>query len=149
MANFVFTEAKRGILAGEIDMNADDIRMLLVVSGNTLSTQEDVTTISAFTTLNEYAGTNYARQALASETVTADNANDRAEFSATNVTFTSLGANTTNAGANCTAALLYKHVTNDTDSIPIAYIDTGGFPFQGNGGDVTFQWNAEGIIQLT
>ena len=46
-------------------------------------------------------------------------------------------------------ALLYIHVTDDTDSIPAAWIDTGGFPFDGTGANNTIQWNALGIVQLT
>ncbi len=145
--SFVYTEMKRGLLAGEIDLatSGDDIRVMLVMSNTTADTEEDVTTISGFTTLDEYDGASYARQTLTGEAVAADNTNDRGEFDATDATFSSIGAGTRQA----VAAVVYKHVTNDTDSVPLAYIDTGGFPFDGNGGDVTIAWNAEGIIQAT
>lgn len=145
MANFVYNEAKNQILTGGIDFASDDIRVLLVMSNTTAGAEDDKDTISGFTTLDEYDGANYSRQALANEAVNEKAANDRAEFDGDDVTFSSLGAGT----RQCQAAIVYKHVTNDSDSIPIAYIDTGGFPFDGNGGDVTIQWNADGIVQAT
>ena len=133
------------MLKGTIDFDApNDFRVLLVMTNTTADTEEDVATVSAFSTLDEYDGANYARQELSSDTVTKDSTNDRGEYDAADITFTSLGAGTRQAQA----AVIIKHVTNDTDSIPIAYIDTGGFPFAGNGGNVTIQWNSEGILQL-
>jgi hypothetical protein len=145
MANFIYNEAKRAFAEGEIDLGADDIRVLLVMSNTTADTEDDKNTIDGFTTLDEYDGANYARKALANEVVNEDAANDRAEFDADDVTWSALGAGT----RQCQAAIVYKHVNDDSDSVPIAFIDTGGFPFDGNGGDVTFQWNAEGIVQFT
>lgn len=142
MASFVYTNAKRGIMAGEIDLNADDIRVLLVDSSTTTDTEEDVTTISAFTTLGELSGTGYVRKALVSEAVTADNTNNRGEFDADDVVWTAI-----NAGTAITA-LVYKHVTNDTDSIPLIYHELPA-PVVTNGGDFTIQWNVEGILQGT
>lgn len=146
MASFVYTRAKKNIADGTIDLDTHDIRVLLVkVAGSTTTdTEADAATISAFTTLGELVATDYARKALANEAVNEDTGNDRAEFDADDVTWTALGG-----AANDTigAAVVYKHVTNDTDSIPIAYIDLTDTPT--NGGDVTIQWNVEGIVQLT
>ena len=143
MASFVYTEAKRALLAGDLDLNAHDIRVMLVDSTTTADTEEDATTISGITTLGELSGTGYARVALANEAVAADNTNNRGEFDSDDAAWTGIDAGT------AAAALVYRHVTNDTDSVPIAYIDTGGFPIVTNGGNLTIQWNAEGILQLT
>lgn len=146
MASFAHTNFKRGLLEGEFDLNAtDDIRVALLMTNTTGDTEEDVTTISGITTLDEFDGSGYTRQALASEAVVADNPNDRGEFDATDATFSSIGAGT----RQIAGALVYKHVTNDTDSVPMAWIDDGGFPITANGGDLVIQWNAEGIIQTT
>lgn len=147
MANFVYTVAKAELLKGTLDFDLpNDIRVLLVGPSTTADTQEDALTISGFTTLDELTGGGYARQALANEAVARDDVNNRGEFDADNAVFTALGPTTP---TSCQAAVVYKHVTTDADSIPLAYIDTGGFPFTPNGGDVTIQWNAEGIIQTT
>ena len=145
MSDFLYTHAAAEMLKGNIDFDGDDMRVLLVMTNSTADTEKDVDDIDEFTTLDEMDGTNYVRKALANEAVAEDEANDRGEFDADDVTWTSLGAGT----RNVQAAILYKHVTDDTDSIPIAYIDSGGFPFTATGADVTIQWNAEGILQLS
>lgn len=121
-----------------------DMRALLVMSNTTADTEEDTDFIGNFTTLDEYDGANYARQALVNESFAVDTTNDRFVFDADDVVFTSLGAGTRQA----VAVILYLHVTTDADSKPIYYIDTGGFPFDGNGQDATIAWNASGIAYL-
>lgn len=147
MANFVYTKAKHLLLAGDIDFDeaGDDIRVLLVMTNTTIDTEEDEDFIGDFTTLDEYDGANYARQTIDNQVTAEDEANDRGEFDGDNVTIANLGVGT----RQCQALLIFHFVTNDADSVPIAYIDQGGFPFDGNGGNVTITWNAEGIIQAT
>ena len=143
MASFIYTHAKAEILKGNIDFDADDIRVLLVMNNTTADTEKDVDDIDAFTTLDEMDGANYARKALANEAVTEDEPNDRGEFDAGDVTWSSLGDGT----RQIQAALVYKHVVDDTDSIPIAFIDDSPYPLNPGGADHVIQWNAEGIIQ--
>jgi hypothetical protein len=145
VASFVYTHAKALLLTAGLNFSTQDIRVMLVMTNTTADTEQDVDTISAFTTLDEYDGANYARQALTGEAVAEDEANNRGEFDANDATFTALGAGTRQAQA----AVVFRHMTDDTDSIPIAYIDTGGFPFSGNGGNIVLQWHAEGIVQTT
>lgn len=145
MANFIYNEAKKQVATGGIDFASDDIRVLLVMTNTTADTEDDKDTLNDFTTLDEYDGSGYGRVALANEVVNEDAPNDRAEFDADDATFSSLGVGT----RQCQAAIVYKHVGAESVNIPIAYIDTGGFPFDGNGGDITFQWNAEGIMQFS
>lgn len=145
--SFIYTPAKLKIGQGAIDFQngGDTFRTALLMTNTTADTEEDTEFVAGFTTLDECDGSNYARQTLANQAITQDAANDRAEFDADDVVFTSLGAGTrSNAGA-----LLYKFVTNDAASPNIAWIDTGGFPFNGTGANNTIQWNAEGILQLT
>jgi hypothetical protein len=146
---FVYTEAKRALLAGELDLNADDMRVLLVMTNTTADTDEDATTIGGIGTLDEFDGTGYSAgvggQTLDNEAVAADNPNDRGEFDADDETFSGLG----NGTRQIAAGLLLKWITNQASSMPVAYIDTGGFPLDPNGGDLTFQWNVEGILQAT
>lgn len=143
MANFIYNEAKRAMMESEIDLASDDIRVMLVMTNTTADTEDDANVIDDFTTLDEYDGGGYSRQELASQAVNEDAGNNRAEFDATNSTFSNVAVGTRQAQA----AILFKHVTDDSDSVPIAYIDDGGFPFTGNGSDVILQWNAEGILQ--
>ena len=147
MANLVYTRAKAKFLSGDLDLNTHDIRALLVMSNTTADTEEDTEFISGFTTLDEMDGTGYARVALTGEAVAADTTNDRGEFTSDVITFAGVDAGT----RSVTALVLFRFVTNDADSIPIAYIDTdatGLFPFVANGGDIIITPDAEGILQL-
>lgn len=148
MANIVYDNAKRALLAGEIDLNADDIRCLLVMTNTTADTEKAKLTISGFTTLDEMDGSGYSRQALTGEAVAVDGTNNRGEFTASDITFQNVSAGTRSVAG----AILYQFITNDTDSVPIAYIDTAGslaFPLSPNGGSIIIAANAEGLIQAT
>lgn len=146
MANFAYTQFKADLLRGLHDFDApDDVRVRLVMTNTTYDTEEDATSMDV-TTEDTYDGANYAEKSLGSDAVATDTANDRGEYSAeASTTYTALGVGT----RQCQALVVYKFVTNDAGSTPLVYVDTGGFPFDGNGGDVTVTWNAEGIIQAT
>jgi hypothetical protein len=115
------------------------------MTNTTADTEKAVNFLGSFTTLDECNGANYARADLASVTKVRDDGNLIVYVDAADAAFTNLGAGTRqNQGA-----LLFVHVTNDSDSWPFAWIDTGGFPFDGTGATATIQWNALGIVQLT
>ena len=148
MANFAFTEAKRALLAGEINLATDDLRVLIGMTNTTADVDDgtgiDAATLSAIT-LDEADGSGYVREQLGSgAAVTADNGNNRGEFDASDITFPSLVQGT----RQFQALIVYKHVGADSSNVPIAYIDDG-FPLWGNGADLTVQWNAQGILQAT
>ena len=145
MADFCYTRAKRDIALGDIHFDTDDMRVALIMTNTTADTEKDKTFMDQFTTLDEFDGAGYSRGALNNEAVNEDTANDRAEFDADNLTFSGISAGT----RNIQGAIVYKHVTNDANSVPILWIDTGGFPFTANGGDLVLSWNAEGICQVT
>jgi len=149
--SFVYTPFKAKLLKGEVDLDLpQDIRIMLIKlkASTTTDTEQDTEFISSFTTLGELVATNYVRKALAGEVVNQDDPNNRGEFDANDVTFTTLGG-----AANDTigAILLFRFVTNDADSIPIAYIDNAGADFSQatNGSDITIAWDVEGILQAT
>ena len=136
MANFVYSRAKAKLMSGDLDLNADDIRALLVMTNTTADTEEDSEFVSSITTLDEMDGTGYSRQTLTGEAVAVDTANNRGEFTANDIKFMNVSAGTRNVAA----VMLIKHVTNDTDSIPIAYIDTDStsyLAYTPNGGTIT------------
>ena len=102
MAARVFPKAKSEFLKGNLDLTADDIRVLLVASNSAYdpgNTSEDPATLAAMNggagiSGVEFDGSGYSRKALASETVTEDGTNEKATFDATDVTWTSLAAGT-------------------------------------------------------
>lgn len=122
----------------------DDIRVILCMTNTDADTANDgINTVNDLA-LDECDGANYVRKALTSEAANLDDANDRAEFDADDVTWTAIGA-----GTRATqGALFYKHVTDDTDSIPLFFLDFAADEVH-NGNDFTMQFNAEGILQAS
>lgn len=142
MADVTYNRAKSGFLQADFNLNAtDDVKVGLVTSTYTVNidTHEDWADIT-----NELSGTGYTAggAALANEAVTKDTTDDEGVFDADDVTWSSIDAGTADA------AILYKNTGTPATSLLIAYIDSGGFPIVTNGGDLTIQWNAEGILNL-
>ena len=144
MASFIYNEAKRMLFAGELDLNADDMRLKMLMTNTTADTENDgIVNLSDFTTLDEMDGANYAVKALTTETVSKDDANDRAEFDCDDITYTSLGAGTRGVAG----FLLYKYVDGTPgNDIAVAWIEQAATP---DGSNFTIQINAEGLLQLT
>lgn len=147
--SLVYTPFKGDILRGLSSHNlvegGADVRVLLAMTNTTFDTEQDDEFVGDTTTPDEYDGANYVRKALGSQTVTDDAANDRAEFDAADIQWVALGAGTRQAAGM--VALI--HITDDAASFLVCWIDSGGFPFSGNGGNVDVAWNAEGILQTT
>lgn len=144
--SFVYTEAKRRAAIGQLILDGThDIRCALLMTNTTADTEEDVLTLATITTLDEYNGAGYARQALAGEVVTADGPNNRSLFDAVDPIFAALGAGVRSAQG----LLLFRQVTNDADSFPIAWYDAAPFPVNGNGLDLTIRINAAGLLAFT
>ena len=145
MASNVFNNALKRLVDGSIDLDTHDIRVALLMTNTTADTDKDaINFVANIGTLDECDATGYARVALASEAVNTDDANDRAEFDATDVSFTGLSGNATRA---IQGALILKFVTNDSDNIPIAFIDfTADIPATAT--QIDIPWNAEGILQI-
>ena len=139
MASFVYTPALGLLAAATL---TGDVRAILVMSNTTADTETDSEFIGSITTLDQYDGAGYARVALTTEAWAAVLATDRFKFSADAIVFPSLSVGT----RQCVGLLLYLHVTNDADSKALMYIDGTGFPFDGNGANVTFTPHADGIM---
>lgn len=135
--SFAYTEGGLGGL-NETQLTGDQ-RAILVMTDTTADTDEDAEFVSDITTLDEYDGSGYARVALTTEAWASDPANDRWEFTADAIVFAALGVGTRQAAG----LIIYWHVTDDDDSQPEFYYNGTGFPFDGNGEDVTFTPNTE------
>lgn len=124
---------------------AADVRLALVMSNTTCDTEIDTLINPAdYTTLDECNATGYARATLASEVVAADDANNRGEYDAANVSITGLGGD---ASRDIIGCLLIEHVdgTNAND-LAGPYIEFASvIPKETT--SVTIPWNAEGILQ--
>ncbi len=147
MASNIFNSALNGILNSTIDLDSDDIRARLCMTNTTCDTEKDgIDNISDITTVDVSDATSYADVALTSEAVAVDDANDRSEFDADNVSFAGLGGDATR---DYQGVLIYKYVDGtDANDIPIAFIDfTSDITKAATQVDVP--WSAEGILQLS
>lgn len=152
MAARVFVKAMDELLKGNLDFATNDIRVLLVSSNGAYdpgNTSEDPTTLAAMNggagiSGVEFDGSGYSRKALASETVTSDDTNNKAYFDADDVTWTSLAAGT----YAIEGALVYKHVASDSDHVPVAWCPYSGDQTP-NGSDFTTTWPSGGIVSIS
>lgn len=146
MANFWYNKQKTELAKSNLNLHTggDAFKVALVMTNTTADTEDDTDFMDQFTVLDENDDGAYARVTLANQVVNEDLPNNRAEWDADDSVFVTLGAGT----RQNQAAVILKFVTNDTDSPPLLFIDTGGFPFDGTGANNTIQWNAEGIAQV-
>ena len=145
MAYLVHKAARTALVAGQLT-GSPDIRAMLVMTNTTADTEEDAASLAAFTTLDEYDGSGYARIDLASVAMASDDVNNRHELTAALGSFgTAVGAGVRNAAG----VLYYLHVDGTAaNDKPIAFNDTGGFPQNGAGGKWELTPSAEGLLQI-
>lgn len=146
MADFVYNDHKHRLGQGNVNYASEDMRLILVMGSTTFDTEDDITTLGGVTTPDYFDGANHDTtngHALDSEAWAKDASNDRSEFDAADEVLSALGA----GSGNVVATILYEFDTDRDSSHPVAYLDHTDF--NGNGGDVTYQFNSEGILQIS
>lgn len=144
MASIAFLQGRHKVCDGTVDFLADTIKAVLMKSTYSPTIDDDgIATASEISGVAGYTGGfgGAGRKTLASKAVNRDATNDRIEFDCADVAWTSLGAGDTIGGV-----LVVKEVTNDGASLVLAWDDTNNVAT--NGGDITYQPNAEGFLQL-
>lgn len=144
MANIIYNAGLRDLLKNSNTFDAGTYKALLVRSTSTYSPDKDHTTISGLTGLVEISVASYSRQTITTPTITADNTSDLVKVDCDDISFGSL-----ESGQTVKAIIIYRFVTNDTDSIPLLYIDTDSgslLPRALGGGAFTVQINASGLL---
>jgi len=144
MPPLAYNIAKLDFMKGDLDLINDDIRCALVMANTDADTDVDAEVMDDFASLDEDDATGYARVALASNALVINTVLELVKFEADDTTFSGLGADATRA---VVGAVLLKHITNDTDSVPICFIPIAPtMPvFAIN---IILQWEPAGIIQL-
>lgn len=130
MASFTYDAGSYGIQHRDIDWLGDTIKIMFVQTPYVPS-QTDANMSGAAAA--ELATTGYVpgfgsadRKTLGTKTLTNDNLNRRTVYNAANPTAWILAA-----GVQVAGAIIYKHVTNDTASIPIWFLDLSNKPTTG------------------
>jgi len=126
MANAMYNRGRQGFLAGEIDWDANDIRLILVDENDdavNTTTDEDLA--------DRASGARVATSgAFASKTTTAGTA-DAADVTLSSVT-----------GDQSESIDIYQHTGTEATSLLIVNIDTAtGLPVTPNGGDIVISWD--------
>lgn len=146
MASVVYNSAKRALFDSTytnmtIDIVGDaGVKIALVTSTYTV----DIDAHTVFTDItNELSATNYSSggQALDSKAIAVDTANNRAEFDAADEVFTAIGN-----GTNGTFTQIVLWDDTPTNDPLIAKIDCNSTTT--NGGNITIEWDAQGILQF-
>jgi len=124
MASFVYNEGGRGIAALEIDWDNDTIKGALLMNTTTCDTENDAMTfLSSFATLARSDDSTYAGDVtLATNSTDKVDASNRTELRVSvDAVFSGMAGD--GSGTTYDGMLIYKFVTNDAASIPIAYIE--------------------------
>ena len=135
-----------GHLAMQELLTGADVRAMLVMSSSSVFSETDnaLTSLAAFSALDEYDGTSYARIALSSEGVTKQDGNGRTIFTSSAISFGTIGAGSREA----IGVLLYVHVdgtaANDYPLSAIAF----PAPVAGDGGAFVVNCPSMGWLQL-
>lgn len=140
MANALFTAFRNGQLNGTsvVDLDTDTIKAMFVDHADDTPTIADdfIDDILSAARVPAIA----AAPALGTRTVGTVAAG---VFDAADTTFTAL------TGDAVESLILFKDTGSEATSKLIAFWDTAtGLPLTPNGGDVTVQWNASGILQF-
>src|SRR3990172_5913398 len=108
MADLVTNRCKYELFTGDANLDAADLRVLLLKSSAPTADTNIVNDLTPGT--NECNVASYARKTLAGETVTEDDTNDFAYLDATDPVCAVL-----ETGQTITWGLLFRFITDDTD----------------------------------
>lgn len=134
MANGLYSAGREGYLAGNLDFDANDVRVILTDAADytrDLSAHDRLDDVAA-------AGRVAVSSALGTKTTTAGTAD------AADVTWTAV------TGDVSEQVIGYYHTGTESTSYLIWNMDTfaSGMPVTPNGGNITIAWNASGIFTL-
>lgn len=149
MATITTNKFRQLLMTKNIDL-VNDAGIKIMLFNSSYSPDKDHDFVSSITggTSKELSGTGYVagfngsgRKSLASRAITRDDGADKVFFDAADVTWTAISAGTIGGAA------VIKEVTNDSDSIIVCMLDPTDLVT--NGSDVTIQFAADGIVNLT
>lgn len=137
MAALIFNKA---LALGATELTSATLKLALVKSSVPL-TDPDVDFVSGLASGWELtAASGYSRATLSSKTATVDDTNNRVPFDAADINFPSITTPVSTVGG----VLIIKHVTDDTDSIPLWYLEWPSAQTISGSFDVVF--NSLGLV---
>lgn len=142
MASENYVQGLVELAKGNIDLLNDTINVLLVAPTYTLdqSAHNYVSDVNSDEVTNN-TGAGYERKTLSNVSVNRDNGNNRVYVDADDVTYSAVDTN-----EDINAAILFKQVTDDSDSPLIAHLEASDLV--ANGSDMLLEINANGTFRL-
>lgn len=132
MASVVYPKAKEGFLGGDIQLDADDIRAILVDTAD-----------YAYNAAHDFLDDVPAIARVAVSGALTGKSITNGVFDANDVTWSGV------TGDQSEAIILYQHTGVEATSRLVCYIDTGtNLPVTPNTGDISSQWHGSGIFAL-
>lgn len=121
MANIIYNRGHADCFRGAKALDTASYRMLLVRSTSTYTPDKDHDFLSDLFSggLVEISVASYSRKTISGITITADDAGD-----AVRVTFSDVDFGSLESGQTVKAIVIYRHETDDNDSVPLVYLDT-------------------------
>lgn len=140
MASNIYNNGLLKVLDRTVDYVSDNVAVLLV--GNTYTFDESHEFVSNISdeAVND-TGSGYARQSLASKTITLNTSANAVVFDCADISYTAITTTNTLAGA-----IIYKDSGTDSTSDLVAFIDFADIVT--NGSDIDLQINANGLFRI-
>lgn len=143
--SFWYDHALQLLNTAALNPGTSDLRAILVMTNTTADTERDKATVGGFTTLDEFDGSGYSRPTLSMSASAENNSTHLSWTDAADFTFgTTVGPGTRQAQGY----VIVKNVNGGANDIPIAFVDSGGFPFAGGGGAVNVTVDVAGLLQV-
>lgn len=144
MASKLNLPGMQDLLDGTSNWLTSDYRVRLLMTNTTADTENNIATLSSYTTLDKFDGSGFSDNlALTGEAVNVDAINNRIELDADDVSFGAVG----NGTRQIQGILVFDYNGADASSVPFIFIEFSS-TFNPAGAQVTIQWDAEGLVQF-
>jgi len=130
----VYNRTKRNALEGDLTLDSSTIKCLLLKSSAPVFNPDHNFVADLVPGTNEITGGSYARLTLSSKTFAQVDASDWAEARNNELTFLAIAV-----GQTVGAAVVYREVTNDADSVLVGHYELADTP--GAGLDMKVQFD--------
>lgn len=120
--------------SGQLNVVQDDLRLIPVMSNCTAPTEPNAEFVASLTSLDEL--TTAGRKALAGKSLVSVPVSSKVELHADDPVWPGMA----DGARQVIGFVLYKHVTDDTDSPFLCFIDGADFPMNPGGADYTLSF---------
>jgi hypothetical protein len=144
MASKLNLPGMQDLLDGSSNWLTSDYRVRLLMTNTTADTENNIATLSAYTTIDKFNGAGFSDNlALTGEAVSIDAPNNRVFLDADDCAFGTLG----NGTRQIQGIEVFDYNGADSSSVPFVFVEFSA-PFNPTGAQVTIQWDVNGLVQF-